>query len=154
MTLEPGDAAPEFALADQRGETIRLSDFRGKKALIYFYPMADTPGCTTQSCSVRDARLDFADAGVAVLGISPDAPDAQRAFDEKFGLGFPLLCDTEHAAAEAFGVWGEQDFKGHKWTGIRRSSFLIDEEGRISRAWYGVRPEDTVPNVVEVIAEG
>lgn len=150
--LQPGDEAPDFALRDQRGETVRLSDLRGRKVLVYFYPMADTPGCTKQSCAVRDSRADLADAGVAVLGISPDEPEAQRAFDEKYTLGFPLLCDTDHAASEAYGTWGEQEHQGHKWMGIKRSSFLIDEDGRVARAWYGVSPQDTVPNAVEALA--
>src|SRR5260221_3000645 len=108
MTLKPGDPAPHFALQDQHGTTTSLKDFAGRKLLIYFYPKADTPGCTTQSCAVRDARNDFDGAGVDVIGISPDAPAKQARFDEKYSLGFPLLADVDHAVAEAYGVWGEK----------------------------------------------
>jgi peroxiredoxin Q/BCP len=138
MTLQPGDPAPAFALTDQRGTTVRLEDYRGRKVLVYFYPEADTPGCTTQSCDLRDHRQEFNDLGVDVVGISPDRPEKQLAFDEKYGLGFPLLDDTDHAVSEAWSTWGGDE--------IRRSSFLVDEQGRIQQAWYGVKPADTVPN--------
>ena len=108
---------------------MKLSDFRGRKVLLYFYPKADTPGCTTQSCAVRDARQDFSKLSVAALGISPDTPEDQKKFDLKFSLGFPLLADTDHATAEAYGVWGEKNNYGKKSMGIIRSSFLIDERG-------------------------
>ncbi|GBC87145.1 Putative peroxiredoxin [bacterium HR12] len=145
--LEPGDPAPDFTLLDQEGRPHALSDHRGRKVLVYFYPKADTPGCTTQSCAVRDAREDLASLGVDVLGISPDEPEAQAAFDRKYGLGFPLLSDPDHAVAEAWGVWGERSMYGKTFMGIIRSAFLIDEEGRVSHAWYKVAPGDTVPNV-------
>jgi len=119
--------------------------------LIYFYPKADTPGCTTQSCSVRDARKDFGTQGVDVLGISPDKPAAQQKFDTKYGLGFPLLADEDHAVAEAFGVWGEKSMYGRKYMGIVRSAFLIDEKGKIAGAWYGVSPKDTVPGALAAL---
>jgi peroxiredoxin Q/BCP len=144
--LQPGDPAPAFSLPDQAGDTVRLTDFAGRKLLVYFYPKADTPGCTTQSCAVRDAREDLAALGVDVVGISPDRPEAQSRFDEKFDLGFPLLSDPDHAVAEAYGVWGEKVNYGRTYLGIIRSSFLIDEEGRIARAWYKVSPAATVPN--------
>ena len=152
-TLEPGDPAPGFALLDQRGGTVRLEDFRGRKLLVYFYPEADTPGCTRQSCSLRDHRQELTQIGAAVLGISPDAPPKQLAFDEKFHLGFPLLADEDHAVAEAYGAWGERTrSSGEVVTGIIRSSFLVNEDGRIERAWYGVTPEDTVPNALGALA--
>jgi len=150
--LEPGDPAPLFSLSDQAGNLVSLSDLAGRKLLLYFYPKADTPGCTTQSCAVRDAREDLASLGVDVLGISPDRPDEQSAFDEKFGLGFPLLSDPDHAVAEAYGVWGEKVSDGRTYMGIIRSSFLIDEAGRIERAWYKVAPADTVPNARAALA--
>jgi peroxiredoxin Q/BCP len=152
-TLEPGDPAPGFALLDQRGGTVRLEDFRGRKLLVYFYPEADTPGCTRQSCSLRDHRQELTQIGAAVLGISPDAPPKQLAFDEKFHLGFPLLADEDHAVAEAYGAWGERTrSSGEVVTGIIRSSFLVNEDGRIERAWYRVTPEDTVPNALGALA--
>ena len=143
--LKPGDPAPSFSLLDQAGETVKLSDFAGRKLLVYFYPEADTPGCTTQSCAVRDARQDLSSLGVDVVGISPDTPEAQSKFDRKFGLGFPLLADTDHAVADAFDVWGEKTNYGKTYMGIIRSSFLIGEDGRIEHAWYKVSPKDTVP---------
>ena len=150
--LQPGDPAPAFSLPDRSGAIVSLSDFAGRKLLLYFYPKADTPGCTTQSCAVRDAREDLASLGVDVLGISPDRPDAQSRFDEKYGLGFPLLSDPDHAVAEAYGVWGEKKNYGRTYMGIIRSSFLIDGEGRIERAWYKVSPATTVPNARKALA--
>jgi thioredoxin-dependent peroxiredoxin len=152
IELQVGDEAPPFALRDQSGDTVRLSDFRGRRVLVYFYPQADTPGCTTQSCSIRDHRQDLAGLDVDVLGISPDQPDEQAAFDRKYSLGFPLLSDPDHAVAEAWGAWGERSYGGKTYLGIIRSSFLIDAEGRIERAWYRVKPEDTVPNALGAVA--
>jgi peroxiredoxin Q/BCP len=146
--LDIGDPAPSFDLLDQYGNRVRLEDFRGRKLLVYFYPEADTPGCTTQSCSVRDHRQDLAGIGTDAVGISPDLPEKQLAFDRKYGLGFPLLSDPDHATAEAWGTWGEKTRNGRTSVGIIRSAFLVDEEGRIERAWYGVRPDDTVPNAL------
>jgi peroxiredoxin Q/BCP len=151
-TLRAGDTAPDFALRDQRGETVRLSDFRGRKVLVYFYPKADTPGCTTQSCSIRDHRQDLAGLDVDVLGISPDEPDDQAKFDAKYSLAFPLLSDPDHAVADAWGTWGEKTAYGKTSMGIIRSSFLVDEQGRIERVWYRVKPEDTVLNALDALA--
>lgn len=145
-TLHNGDAAPTFALRDQDGNLVRLADFAGRKVLVYFYPKADTPGCTTQSCAVRDAREDLSGLGVDVVGISPDEPDEQAAFDRKFSLGFPLLSDPDHAVADAWGVWGEKSMYGNRYEGIIRSSFLVDEDGKILEAFYKVAPKATVPN--------
>jgi len=150
--LKVGDKAPAFSLQDQSGKTVSLAQFKGKKLLVYFYPKANTPGCTVQSCAVRDAKPAFAKKGVAVIGVSPDKPSAQQKFDEKFGLGFPLLADTEHAMAEAYGVWGEKSMYGKKYFGIIRSSFLIDEKGKIAGAWYKVSPGDTVPEAMAGLA--
>jgi thioredoxin-dependent peroxiredoxin len=144
--LKPGDPAPPFSLLDQVGKNVSLSDFEGRKLLVYFYPEADTPGCTVQSCAVRDARQDLGQLGVDVVGISPDQPDKQAAFDEKFSLGFPLLSDPDHAVCDAYDVWGEKTLYGNTYVGVIRSSFLIDEQGRIQEAWYKVSPKDTVPN--------
>jgi thioredoxin-dependent peroxiredoxin len=149
--LKPGDPAPPFELLDQSGNTVRLADYRGRKLLVYFYPKADTPGCTTQSCAVRDALGSLEVHGAAAVGVSPDAPRAQGRFDTKYGLGFPLLADEDHAVAEAFGVWAEKSMYGRKYFGIVRSSFLIDEDGTISHAWYKVSPGDTVPYAIAAL---
>lgn len=146
MALTSGDQAPPFSLPDQHEHIVRLKDFRGRKLLVYFYPRADTPGCTTQSCEVRDHRQAFTDLGVGVVGISPDEPAAQLAFDRKFSLGFPLLSDPDHAIADAWGTWGEKKLYGKAYLGIIRSSFLVDERGHIEEAWYKVSPSKTVPN--------
>jgi thioredoxin-dependent peroxiredoxin len=149
--LEPGDAAPPFALTDQHGRTVRLEDFRGRRLLVYFYPEADTPGCTVQSCAVRDHRQDLAGLELDVVGISPDGPEAQLAFDRKYGLGFPLLADEDHDVAERWGTWAERERDGRRWFGIVRSSFLVGPDGRIERAWYRVKPEDTVPAALAAV---
>jgi len=149
--LAAGDTAPSFELLDQHGNRVRLQDFRGGKLLVYFYPEADTPGCTTQSCSIRDHRQDLAGIGMDVVGISPDQPDKQLAFDKKYGLGFPLLSDPDHVIADAWGTWGEKSRDGRTYQGIIRSSFLVDEEGLVERTWYSVKPEDTVPNALEAL---
>jgi thioredoxin-dependent peroxiredoxin len=150
--LHTGDAAPPFRLTDQHGDTVTLDDYRGRKVLVYFYPEADTPGCTTQSCDLRDHRQEFTKLGVDVIGISPDEPDKQLAFDEKYSLGFPLLADTDHEVATAWGTWGEKTNYGKTYMGITRSSFLIDENGNIEQAWYRVKPENTVPKAQEALA--
>jgi peroxiredoxin Q/BCP len=129
--LTAGDRAPAFGLRDQTGTTVRLSQFKGRKVLVFFYPKADTPGCTAQACDV------------AVIGISPDAPEQQARFDEKYSLGFPLLSDPEHVAAGKYGVWGEKKLYGRAYMGIIRSAFLIDERGRVEQAWYKISPKDT-----------
>jgi peroxiredoxin Q/BCP len=150
-TLQVGDEAPAFALLDQHGTTVRLEDFRGRRVLVYFYPEADTPGCTTQSCDLRDHRQELGGLAVDVIGISPDAPAKQLAFDEKYRLGFPLLADEDHGVAEAWGTWTERERDGRTWMGILRSSFLVGPDGRIEHAWYRVRPEDTVPEAVAAL---
>jgi len=149
--LKAGERAPDFDLKDQNGKRIKLSDYRAKKLLLYFYPKADTPGCTTQACSIRDSSDEMDKRGLAVLGVSPDKPDSQRKFDDKFALGFPLLCDTDHAVADAYGAWGEKQMHGKTYEGIIRSSFLIDEEGKIEQAWYKVSPKDTVPLALDAL---
>jgi peroxiredoxin Q/BCP len=152
-TLEKGMAAPSFSLQDQNGKNVSLADFKGRKVLLYFYPKADTPGCTTQSCSIRDARQDLKKLSVEVLGISPDQPEAQKKFDQKYSLGFPLLSDADHAVAEAYGAWGEKNNYGKISMGIIRSSFLVDEAGKVLRVWYKVKPEDTVPKAQQALQE-
>ena len=149
--LAPGDPAPNFELADQHGKMVKLADFKGRKLLLYFYPKADTPGCTRQACSVRDAREELAALGLTVVGLSPDPPPKQKQFDDKYGLAFPLLAHTERQTAAAYGAWGEKNMYGKKVEGIIRSSFLIDQEGKIIRAWYQVSPEETVPKTKEAL---
>jgi peroxiredoxin Q/BCP len=150
-TLASGNRAPAFTLTDQHGKKVKLSDFKGKKVVVYFYPKADTPGCTTQSCELRDAEPDLKKLKAKVIGISPDAPDKQLKFDEKYDLGFPLLADTEHTVAEKYGVWGEKTNYGRKYMGIIRSAFVIDENGKISASFYKVSPKDTVPKVTAAL---
>jgi peroxiredoxin Q/BCP len=149
--LEPGDRAPAFTLTDQHGAKVKLSDFKGKPVVVYFYPKADTPGCTTQSCALRDAEPDLAKLDAVVLGISPDTPEKQAKFDEKYGLGFTLLADTEHTVAEKFGVWGEKINYGRKYMGIIRSAFVVGPNGKIVEAFYKVSPKDTVAKVTKAI---
>ena len=148
MKLKVGDTAPAFSLSDQSGASHSLDAYAGRKLLIYFYPKADTPGCTRQSCAVRDAKTGLSEVDMAVVGVSPDGVDAQGKFDEKFSLGFPLLCDTEKTMAEAYGVWVEKKNYGRTYMGINRSSFLVDEKGKLEGVWYGVKPEDTVPKAL------
>jgi thioredoxin-dependent peroxiredoxin len=145
--LKPGDKAPAFALPDQEDDTVRLSSFKGRKVLVYFYPKADTPGCTTQACGLRDIAGDVGDT--TIVGISPDKPSAQKKFDQKYGLGFPLLSDPEHKTADAFGVWGEKKMYGRSYEGIIRSAFLIDEKGKVEQAWYKISPKDTATNLLK-----
>ncbi len=150
--LEVGDRAPAFTLVDQHGDKVKLSDFKGTRVIVYFYPKADTPGCTTQSCELRDHRKELTKLGAEVLGISPDPPAKQAKFDAKYELGFPLLADEDHAVAEKYGVWGEKVNYGRKYMGILRSAFVIDEKGKIAGAFYKVSPKDTVPKTRAVLS--
>jgi len=147
MAVSPGDKAPAIVLLDQQGNKVKLSDLKGRKVLVFFYPKADTPGCTTQACGMRDVIGDIGDT--AVLGISPDPPAKQKRFDEKYGLGFPLLADEDHAVADAYGAWGEKSMYGKKYQGIIRSAFLVDEAGKIAEAWPKVSPKDTPANLLK-----
>ncbi len=147
MALAPGDKAPAFTLLDQQGEKMKLAQFKGRKILLFFYPKADTPGCTTQACGLRDIIGDIGDT--AVVGISPDPPAKQAKFDDKYGLGFPLLADEDHTVADAYGAWGEKSMYGKTYMGIVRSAFLIDEKGKIEQAWPKVSPKDTPANLLK-----
>jgi peroxiredoxin Q/BCP len=149
--LEAGKKAPAFSLPDQSGQTVKLGGFKGRKVLVYFYPRADTPGCTAQACGLRDVRKKVGDT--AIVGISPDKPTAQAKFDEKYGLGFPLLSDIDHAVAEAYGVWVEKSMYGRKYLGIERSAFLIDEQGKLAQVWYKISPKDTSAKLLESLGK-
>jgi thioredoxin-dependent peroxiredoxin len=150
--LAVGDKAPDFTLLDQQGNEVHLKKLLEEKGrvFLYFYPKADTPGCTTQACGLRDILGDVGDT--AVLGISPDQPDKQAKFDQKYHLGFPLLSDPDHATAEGYGVWAEKSMYGKKYMGIVRSAFLIDEEGKLAEVWYKVSPKDTPTNLLAAVA--
>ena len=150
IKLEAGKSAPAFTLKDQTGETHKLSESKGHKVLIYFYPKADTPGCTTQSCALRDIAGDIGDT--EIIGISPDQPEKLAKFDAKYSLGFTLLSDPEHAIAEKYGVWGEKKNYGKVYMGIIRSAFLIDEKGKLEQVWYKISPKDTPTNLLKALA--
>jgi len=150
MPLEPGDKAPDFTLLDQDGNSFTLSQSLKQRKMwhfLFFYPKADTPGCTTQACGMRDILGDIGDT--AVLGISPDKPAKQAKFDEKYGLGFPLLADEEHAVAEAYGAWGEKSMYGRTYMGAERTTVLVDASGDIVRIW----PKVSVPGHAEAVLD-
>jgi peroxiredoxin Q/BCP len=138
----PGDKAPDFTLPDQHGNPVTLSDLRGKDVVLYFYPKADTPGCTKQACGVRDHRADYEKAGAVVLGISPDPVKRIADFDDKYGLGFPLLADEDRAVAEAYGVWVEKSMYGRKYMGVERTTFVIGPDGVIKDVLRKVKPAE------------
>jgi thioredoxin-dependent peroxiredoxin len=139
--LEPGQTAPDFTLPDQDGSQVTLSDLRGETIVLYFYPRADTPGCTTQACGIRDRGPDYKAAGARVIGVSPDEPAALEKFAAKHGLGFTLLADPDHAVAEAYGAWGEKSMYGKKYMGILRTTFIVDADGKIARVFPKVQPK-------------
>ncbi len=149
-TPQPGADAPAFNLTDQRGDQIRLASLKGRDVLVYFYPKADTPGCTTQACGLRDIADQIADT--VVLGISPDPVDKLVKFDEKYSLGFPLLSDPDHVVAEKYGVWGDKSMYGRTYQGVIRSAFLIDQAGKISQAWPKISPKDTPTKLLAALA--
>jgi len=149
-TPAAGTKAPAFTLADQNDTQVQLSDLAGRKVLVYFYPRADTPGCTTQACGLRDISGDVGDT--AIIGISPDKPAALKRFDDKYGLGFTLLSDLDHAVAEQYGVWVEKKNYGKTYMGVQRSAFLIDEDGTVEQAWPKISPKDTPTNLLKALA--
>ena len=138
--IEEGRPAPDFELESDAGETVRLSDFRGRPVVLYFYPKDDTPGCTTEACEFRDAYDVFRERGAEVLGVSPDDVASHEKFKTKFGLPFTLLADPEHKVAEDYGVWTERNRYGKKYMGINRSTFIIDADGKVARAMIGIKP--------------
>lgn len=151
--LEPGDKAPDFTLPDQDGKPVSLSDLRGQTVVLYFYPRADTPGCTTQACGVRDRSAEYEAAGARVIGVSPDEPEKLERFDTKHGLGFTLLGDVDHAVADAYGAWGEKSMYGKKYMGMLRSTFVIDADGKIARVFPKVQPKKHDDLVLKALSE-
>jgi peroxiredoxin Q/BCP len=141
--LNVGDRAPDFSALTDEGKVIQLSDYRGKRVVLYFYPKDDTPGCTTQACSFRDRYVEIAEKNAVVLGISPDNAKSHTKFKLKFNLPFTLLVDADHAIADAYGAWGEKSMYGKKYMGIIRSNIVIDEEGRVLKTIYNVKPAES-----------
>ena len=139
--LKEGDAAPDFTAINEKGETVHLADYLGKKLVLYFYPKDDTPGCTAEACSLRDGYPRFQAQGYEILGVSPDSVKKHVKFQEKYNLPFNLLADEDHAVSEAYGVWGEKKFMGRAYMGINRTTFVIDENGKIERVIHKVNNE-------------
>ena len=150
--VREGEPAPEFTLESDAGEQISLSDFRGKPVVLYFYPKDDTPGCTTQACSIRDEYDRFEQAGAVVLGVSPDGVSSHVKFKEKYGLPFALLADPEHEVAERYGVWGEKTYMGRSYMGVSRSTFVIDPDGIVTKAMHEVKPATHADDVLALLA--
>jgi peroxiredoxin Q/BCP len=147
--LAVGDQAPTFSLLDQDGAVVDLTSLTGRKVLVYFYPKADTPGCTTQACGLRDIAGQV--GTTALIGISPDAPAKLRKFYEKYSLGFTLLSDADHTVAEAYDVWKQKSMYGRTYMGIERSAFLVGEDGSLEAVWYKVKPKDTPTNLLDAL---
>jgi peroxiredoxin Q/BCP len=151
--LKEGTNAPAFKTTNQDGETVSLNDLRGQKVVLYFYPKDDTPGCTKEACSFRDAFSKFKKQDITVLGVSPDKEASHKKFVTKYKLPFTLLADTDHSIADAYGVWGEKKFMGRTYNGVHRTTFLIDEKGKIKRIFEKVKPEDHASEVLEAFAD-
>ena len=150
--IEEGQQAPDFALRSDAGETVRLSDLRGKPVVLYFYPKDDTPGCTTQACGIRDAYGEFERAGAVVLGVSPDSEERHVTFKAKYDLPFTLLADPEHEVAERYGVWGEKTYMGRTYMGVRRSTFVIGADGAVRKVLHDVKPASHADDVLAELA--
>jgi len=151
--LKEGTTAPAFKTTDQNGESVSLKELRGRKVVLYFYPKDDTPGCTKEACSFRDAYSKFKKKDITVLGVSPDKEAAHKKFVTKYQLPFTLLADTDHSIAEAYGVWGEKKFMGRTYLGVHRTTFLIDEKGKIRKIFEKVKPQDHASEVLEAFAD-
>ena len=149
--VEEGKPAPDFELTGDKGERVRLSELRGKPVVLYFYPKDDTPGCTTQACGIRDEYEEFEKRDAVVLGVSPDTQESHVKFRDKYELPFTLLADPEHEVAEKYGVWVEKNFGGKKYMGINRSTFVIDAEGKVSKAMLGVKPDTHAEKVLAAL---
>jgi peroxiredoxin Q/BCP len=152
--IAEGQEAPDFALTSDEGETVRLSELRGKPVVLYFYPKDDTPGCTTQACGIRDAYGEFERAGAVVLGVSPDDERSHVKFRKKYRLPFNLLADTDHAVAEEYGVWGEKRYMGRTYLGVSRATFVIAEDGTVKKVFPKVKPAEHAEDVLAVLASG
>jgi peroxiredoxin Q/BCP len=146
--LKPGSTAPAFTTKDAAGRTVKLKDFKGQKVVLYFYPKDDTPGCTKEACSFRDDFATFKKRGINVLGVSPDSEASHKKFADKFKLPFTLLSDHDHAIAEAYGTYGEKKFMGRTYMGILRTTFLIDEKGKIKKIFEKVKPDEHAREVL------
>lgn len=151
--LEPGDKAPDFTLPDQDGREVSLAGLRGQPVVLYFYPRADTPGCTIQACGVRDRSGEYEAAGARVLGVSPDTVEDVKKFAEKYDLDFTLLADADHAVADAYGTWGKKKMYGKEYWGVQRATFLIDPDGKIAKVFPKVSPKTHDDVVLEALAE-
>jgi thioredoxin-dependent peroxiredoxin len=149
--VEEGREAPDFELTSDSGERVRLSQFRGRPVVLYFYPKDDTPGCTTQACAIRDSYDDFEERGAVVLGVSPDDENSHVKFKEKHDLPFTLLADPQHEVSEQFGVWGERKYMGRTYMGVERSTFLIDDQGRIAKVMRRVKPDTHAQLVLDAL---
>jgi len=152
MAATEGKRAPAFTLLDQNEERVRLSALQGRRVLVYFYPRADTPGCTTQACGLRDVRDEIGDT--EIIGVSPDKPAKLKKFDDKYGLGFTLVSDLDHEIAEKYGVWVEKKNYGKTYMGVQRSAFLVGADGKIERAWPKISPKDTPTELLAALADG
>ena len=150
--ITEGDQAPDFTLQSDAGDEVTLSSFRGRPVVLYFYPKDDTPGCTTQACGIRDAYGEFERAGAVVLGVSPDNERSHVKFRNKYELPFTLLADTEHEVADRYGVWGEKKFMGKKYMGVNRSTFVIDEGGKVKKVFEKVTPATHADDVLAALA--
>ena len=153
MSLTVGDPAPDFELADQDGAPVQLSERAGRWVVLYFYPRADTPGCTAQACGIRDHEADYRDAGAEVIGVSPDQPKALRRFADKNALGFTLVGDPDHAVSEAYGVWVEKSMYGKTSMGVQRATFVIDPDGRIAHVIPKASPKTHDDEVLGALRE-
>jgi peroxiredoxin Q/BCP len=151
--VKEGTTAPAFKTTDQNGDAINLKDLRGKKVVLYFYPKDDTPGCTKEACSFRDAYSKYKKKGITILGVSPDSEKSHQKFITKYELPFTLLADTDHSIADAYGVYGEKKFMGRTYMGIHRTTFLIDEKGKIKKVFEKVKPEDHADEVLGAFSE-
>jgi thioredoxin-dependent peroxiredoxin len=149
--IEEGKPAPDFELKTDTGDSVKLSDFRGKQVVLYFYPKDDTPGCTTQACGIRDVYGEFQKEGAVVLGVSPDDEKSHVKFKEKYELPFTLLADTDHAVSEEYGVWGEKKYMGRTYMGVERSTFVIDADGNVKRVMHKVKPDSHADDVLETL---